>query len=492
MNIDYARLAKELIREKAADTPPSPYTAYGPAESGRYAGLFSTPGAEPNVISTIIIPQAGLESRLPVMPSRYANPLLEIISGHTAATGSNPSGVCDDPKTAGLTKVGMISNPFGRYSMQTPSLDVTSVGQRTNSAEPDYLNIINSQPEGTIGPTVPGIASGGFGGAVTELKLKMHEFKVSWVQEFARQIWTGNPTNNTASGGYKEFRGLDLLVKTGHVDAETGNSLDAMDSIVHDYNLSDVDDDTESIVKLLTSVYYRLRYLASNMGLSPVTWKLAMPSGLFYALVNAWPCSYLTHRCSGTATTGVTVNYSGDAAENLRRDMMGDLDNLTGQYLMIDHQKIPVIVDDSIPEYYSEDSGYSTLNDGQFASTIYFLPMTILGGRPSLYLEFFPQSGPSQELIASMAQSDSYFATDSGRFLWHKKPSTNWCVQMMAMTIPRLSLITPYLAAKIDNVAYTPIEHTRTWDSTQFGGYYSADSGRYVGTDWFDTQFPSV
>jgi hypothetical protein len=64
--------------------------------------------------------------------------------------------------------------------------------------------------------------------------------------------------------------------------------------------------------------------------------------------------------------------------------------------------------------------------------------------------------------------------------MWHRKPPTNFCVQMLAKTQPRLMLLTPHLAARLTNIQYTPVQHQR--DPFTDGTYF-VDGGRtdYIG-----------
>jgi len=141
----------------------------------------------------------------------------------------------------------------------------------------------------------------------------------------------------------------------------------------------------------------------------------------------------------------------------------------TGQYLMIDGQRVDVILDDAIAE--TEPVA------GVFSSTIYFVPLTVLGNVPVTYLEHFNYDAPGAAMDAArvFAPDGSYYSSDSGRFLWHRKPPTNFCVQFLAKTEPRLLLLTPHLAGRLTNVRYSPLMHER--GSFTNDGYF-VDGGR--------------
>jgi hypothetical protein len=166
----------------------------------------------------------------------------------------------------------------------------------------------------------------------------------------------------------------------------------------------------------------------------------------------------------------------------MRDQMRGDFSGMTGQYLLIDGEKVQVVIDDGIAE---------TMGAGEtFTSSIYFIPLTITGGVPVTYWNFFDFGGPnSASDIAQMAPDGSYFVSDGGRFLWHRKPPSNWCVEMSALTKPRIMLDTPYLAARLTNVRYTPIAHERDWNTS--ASYYK-DGGGYERDYWGPSYYEPV
>ena len=79
----------------------TPTTTYGHGPGG----LFANPALERPIFSAMILPRMGLQNMLQVRGTRFANPLYGIFTGVTATTGSEPTGVCDDPPVAGLSKL---------------------------------------------------------------------------------------------------------------------------------------------------------------------------------------------------------------------------------------------------------------------------------------------------------------------------------------------------------------------------------------------------
>lgn len=465
--IDYKLLASELlagiggtaIRTKGVSSTPTSIYGHGPG------GLFSSPGLSRPLFSAMILPRVGLQSRLPTRPTTETSPLFGIITGVTATSGSNPTGVCDDPPIAGTVKLCNHSFVLARYSRMSRVFDLDRAGKVTNRGE--FLDFqVFGDAFGAAGnnpgqPTIPGFNATQV--AQNEVAKALFELGVAWSRDFAKQIYTGAPTNNTSGGGYKEFWGLESLVNTGYRDAETGVACPAADSIVRTFGNAQIAANAAGFVRNVTNMYRNLKFLAARAGLDPVKWSICMNFSMFYEITEIWPVVYLTYRAAAI-TSGSTNFVSATDLEKMRDDMRGDLYDYSGQYLLIDGQKVPVVLDDAVPE---TENG-----DGTFTSELFFVPETVLGAQPVTYLEYFNYDTPNGalEMAKIFAPGDSYYTTDGGRFLWHKKPPTNFCVQLLAKTEPRLIMLTPYLAARLTNIKYNPVQHERSPFTTS--GYF--------------------
>lgn len=455
--------------------------------SGGYAhgqfGLMSAPGMSRNVINAMILPHLGLMRYLPSHPSVEDLALYGIITGQTAASGTfngtNSAGVCGDPPTAGLLKLCSQVYRFGRQSMMTPVIELDRVGRMTNRGEFRDFRLIGGPVEAETGaPTMPGTPT--IQQALNDEVAKVnYELANDWVRNFSPFLFSGNRNNNTGGGIIQEYNGLDGLINTGYRNADGnggGTLCPRADSLLYNFRSQNVETSpaTKSgIVAVITGIDRQLRYRATEMGLNPVKWALVMRWSAFYQLTEVWPCAYSTYRClqadSGLSVAQPAVNDALKLQE-MRNEMRGNWDERTGQFLWIDGIKREVIIDDTIPE--------TALSAGAFNSTIYWVPLTVIGGFESTYLEFFNYDTPQGAMAAAniMAPGDSYFTTDGGRFLWHRRPPTAYCVQMQVKTEPRLILRTPQIAARLTNVAYTPFQHEDDW-STASNAYYLLNGG---------------
>lgn len=440
-------------------------------------GLFSSMGLAKQIFGAFVLPQQGLAARLPVRYSNESNPLYGLITGVTASSGSNPTNMCDDPKPAGTMKLCTHSFVFGWLSCSSRVFDIKTAGHVINRGEfTDLLVSGGLDPATGMIPSLPG-APGLTTAASRTVMKALYELGVTWMRDFARLIFTGDPANNTAGGGYKEFYGLDKLINTGYRDAETGVACPAADSIVESFN-QQIQLAPTDIVRKISNIYRRLKYLASHANLAPVSWELVMSNTLFYELTEIWPIAYST-TANAVVPTNATLFVQDEAKLRMRDEMRGNMSNYTGQYLMIDGERVPVVIDDAITE--TQSAG------GLWDSDIYFVPMTVLGNQPVTFWEHFNFDGPGAalEVASLMAPQGFYSTSDGGRFLWERKAPNNGCVQVNVWAEPRAMLLTPYLAARLTDVKYTTIGKERAWDASDAS--YFVNGGRTAG----DTTDPS-
>ena len=440
-------------RLKHSISSPSPTTnlMHGPG------GIFGVSGLDQDLFSTRVKP-SGLLSVLPAFSSRTMNPIVGYLTGLTAAGATQPDAVCDDPPDAGQLKSGTLTAQFGRVSYKSEDLEVNRIGQIINRGEFTDLRVVNDpilDEHFGVPDTVDGNATRAI---LQEVMARLLTVGVAFENALSQMVWAGNPTNNTAGGGYKEFPGMDILIGTGKVDALNGVALPSLDSDVKDFNYQLVDGSSPTIVEALTYLYRFVKHNAITMNMMPTQWAFVMREELFYELSAVWPCIYDTWRCNVQGDNS-RVFVDGRAEVEFRDKMR------TGQFLLIDGVQIEVIFDTGIVEENgsagSANFNANLLDGAQFASNIYLVPMTVVGGRPVTFLEYFDYSG-SGGAMEGIAQGNfsSEFWTDGGRFLWTKQ-HTNWCVNWLAKIEPRLRLLTPHLAGRLDNVAYQPLQHTR-------------------------------
>lgn len=426
-------------------------------------GLLTYPGVDPIVFHTVV-GNKGILGNLPTMPSVDTNPTYYTITGIRADTGDEKTNVCDNAPTAGLVKGCLTTSVFGRYERATREFELNQIGQRRDRADPMDLTLIGSPihasglfTEGALSPQTPAdILRSQLAKLFWERNASMHNL-------LCQQTWTGNPTNNSAGGGYKELTGLQLLVNTGYVDAENNTSCPSMDSDLKEFSYQRIDASGVGnlAVDALSYLYMTRKALAERTGVMPVRWVFAMREELFWELTKIWPCSYLTYMCN-LGNNGQVVNVNAADQVAMRDDLRKN------RYLIINGDRIDVILDDGIPMTTNTDDANVTSGCG--ASDIYLLPMSVVGGRSVLYLEYFDYGNP--ELTGAL-ETGMVLGRREGAFLtWPRQLNT--CVVFQSKIEPRLVLRTPWLAGRLQHVQFCPTQ----WGRSPFpGDPYTIDGG---------------
>jgi len=411
-------------------------------------GVLSFPGVDQSVFHTVV-GNLGILSQLPTKASPYTDPTFAVLTGVQDISGNEKNLVCEDAPVAGLKKVCLITSVFGRYERATPELELNRLGKLNDRADPIDLTLVGSpiHQSGVFaaGPGSPAMPADILKNEITQ---KFWELGIAFHRLLSVQLWQGNPANNSAGGGYMEMTGFDRLISTGYIDAQNGARCASIDSDLKDFSYGRIDLATVGvrIVDFVSSMYHFLKDKAERQGVMPVRWVFVMRPTLFWELTAVWPCSYLTYRCQTAANQMVTI----EATHQVEfRDAMR-----AGRYLLVDGEKIEVILDDGIDE--DADIDNANVPAGCFSSDLYLVPMSVVGGRAVTYLEYADYANPS--LSAALAGSNMILARVDGAFLvWPRQK--NQCIEFQAKIEPRLVMRTPWLAGRIQNVLYCPLQH---------------------------------
>ena len=439
-------VAENVRKAQTVGAPLGPYV-HGPG------GLFGVRGLSQAVISTHTQITGSLGEVIPVQTSIDTQPLFPYITGFQRSDTQEKNAVCDNPEDANSFKTCIQTTVFGRKEFKTRQVEINRIGQRLNRGEFLDLNLENDPLVEQMG----GLMQGFFGLtnqssilAGREMVMRLVEVGVAYQRWFCPQVYTGNPANSMAGGGYKEFPGLDLLISRTKVDALTGQSCLSLYSDVKDFSYRQVSSTADpDIYRTLSTMMYILETKAIQQNLSPVDLRLVMRPQLFFELTRFWPQQYNT---DGATLTNAGLDVL--ILENVRmRDEMR-----SGQFLNINSKRYPVILDPCIMEENQADNGAIPI--GGFASDIYVVPFAARGGSiRTLYWEYYDYRNDVIPAVRD-ARADAWYWTDSGAFLWHIKPPDNWCLEVISKVEPRLILRTPQLAGRLQNVTYVPLQHT--------------------------------
>jgi hypothetical protein len=447
--------AKEIAEKNtpASATPTAP-TLHGPFHGDTTQfGIFSTPGVRPERWSTLARPWS-FASILSIEKSRFWTEKLEVMTGVTAAAGSNAANFCGDPPTVGQGKICKQNYNWGKYYVKTDLNVLAYIGSFKDRADVP-ADILNAGP--TNNPFIPDIM---FRMLPSDSQLRYEFWRIG--VEFERGLDVSLIQGNNATaigthGWFADFNGLDLQIKTGYTDADTQIACPAMDSVVisHSANVNAAAADGRNIVQEMGDLMYGLKQRASKFMMPDTQWVIVMREELFRSFVEQYACSYALYKCAGTQYEENNTMQS--ETNRLRLEM------ITGRYILVDGTPVPVVFSEGIPQ--------TTPAANTFQSDMYIVPVA-WRGMPLLRVEHFPMDNqPLTEF--SNFQGEGTAVLNNGLWLVGNR-NTGLCKEYHFQLMMRLILETPFLAGRIDDLQYTfaaPIRNALP------GASYYADGG---------------
>jgi len=455
MDNDTIEFFERILKEMKEEGQHQKHTAGGAMTAQQLHGLggiFAQLGAEPEFLSTYVKPQS-ISSVLPIFPSVDEDPRYWTLTGFTAPSGTQPTNACDAAPT-GYEKGCMLTALFGLKRFDTQEIEMDKVMLRINRGDFKDLRFVGNPITGGTNLMPSGVTRDNALNVITAMEM----LKTAAYMEMAlhNDIWQG-----TVAGG--SFPGLAVQVATGQVDAGTNTACPSLDSDIKDFAYNDVCGTTLDIVEYLSSMMYYLESLANDTGMAPVKYVLAMRPQLWFELSACWPCSYLSNRCKDDAGTQLAV-MNDSTNVDMRDRMRGSLK------LPVNGIEYDVVLDTGIFEHNNANNG--NLAAGEFASTIYAIPVSINGGFPTCYREYvdYRQAAPDEALLRGRP---NWFHTDAGMYSWTYL-ELRWCYSLALKTEQRVVLRAPQLAGALQNVQYSPLQHLREPD---FSSSYHVDGG---------------
>lgn len=422
-------------------------------------GIFADYGPRPQRFSALVRPRS-LTRLLALNKSVFHQEILDIMTGVTAAAGTNATGFCGNPPTVGQGKICKQYYGWGRYYVKTDLESMPEIGTLRSRAELPG-EILNAGP--AANPLVPDIMYR-LANPQSQLQYELWRIGVALERSMETVMVVGDDSlssANTRHGWISEPDGLDSMIRTGYTDAATGISCPAADSAVIAFN-ADVagtigGGDTRNIVQAITDLVWAIKDRATEMGLDETQFALVMRKELFRSLTETWSCNYATYRCTD-GTAGQPFNRDVENTNALRLEMQ------TGQYLLVDGMQVPVVFSEGVPQ--------ESLGSNIFKSDIYLVPLS-WAGVPLLRLEYFPMDNPFLTEFSEF-QGEGVASINNGMYIIGNR-NTGLCKEYHFGAKFRLILETPFLAGRVDDVRYTfraPIRNANPADT-----WFYADGG---------------
>lgn len=488
-------LVDTALKTEGADTGVAaknnpPLSPVGPYLHGP-SGLFNRRERENPVFSTIMSPMMGVAESLPVFNG--ARNLDNNFGGTDAAfdtliTGTSagalddfaqqPTAPCQDGPVGGLLSVGSIVNTFGNYKMSTREVDINRAGRVTDMTDAFSVQVANQFPQGLFG-TPSGVPS--LQNAVNnELSSRIWEMILSFQRMFAPRVFTGSPANN--NGEARDIVGLDIHINAGNKkDAQSNVLIAAANSNVLNFGSALIGSAT-NIMRIIEAADAQATWKARRQGLGTPEYEIAMRPELWQEITDVIPAQKLQKVMAVIATITSAVGNIDAESIYAQRNALRD-----SQMIPVNGRMIKVVLDDTITETNLGNIG----GVPRYSSTIYGIPLTVLGGYPVTFWEYFNHGNNQANAIQQMVGGLTW-TTDGGLFRW-TADFARGCLKLNATFTPRLRMRTPQLAWRIDNVAYAPTQHFDSWNpsSSYFtaGGVTTGDNPKYY-PEWSSTPLP--
>jgi len=430
---------------KDAAVPPDVTPLHG------QGGLWSMAGLSREIVNAKIEPH-GLGRYLPLIGSPDETPVFGVVAG-VMKDGTRITEPCEDAPT-GYVKGGTLTAKFGLTRFDTRTMDLMKIGLRKHRG--DFTDLIlkgGLLGDANLSPSsIRGMSDQEFFSNVIASEMLIAGINAQ--RELSQDLWQGTV-------GTGAFPGLDIQINTGHVDAYTGAVIPAIDSKLYNFNYNPVDGATPDIVEIMHAMEHWLMYNARHMGFDPVQWVIVMRPELWEELIKIWVCKYFTNHCTDSSGSNIVHVNDGTAAE-LRAQMR------EAHVLDINGHRYQVIEDTGIYQYdWTNDA--NNLGEGEYASGIYWVPLTVQGGGfRTTYREYVDYS--AAEAMTNMIKAGKSFWSDGGIYSWSIEDEKGWCVKLALRSEQRVVLRTPHLAGKIQKVKYSPIMPVRSpyQDDTYF------------------------
>lgn len=431
-------------------------------------GLFYMPYSNTQIVSTLIMPRGGLVDTLPVLAQdpyddnttgnlfggrnyEFDTIMTGLTEGNIESFANQPTGECAVGPTGGLVKLCTLMNTMGHYRGSIREVALFRAGQSLNRLDEMGHRLINQAQalQGFFG--VPDSMPDENSIIVNEMARRLFELLVSFRRFFSVQIWTGSPANN--SGEAKQILGMQSHINgSNKFDVFTGQACAAANSIVYNFNNQNIRTSVlADIVEYLEKAEYNNRINAERMGLGPVDGVLVMRESLFYEITSLMPVKQYQEVLAAmhfqNRNDDSRIVLDATAAQ-------ADRDRFRNQNVLpLNGRLYRVILDDGIPE---TNSTNGTLAAGEFASDIYFVPLTVMGGMPATFFQYFNhENQQAQGILQRVAPNTFTFTSDGGAFRWHINYQ-NGCLGMNFQFSPWLKCKFPMLGWRISNVKYVP------------------------------------
>lgn len=455
-------------------------------------GLFNRRDRDNPVFSAIMSPMMGVADALPVFngardldgnwggtDAAFDSLITGVTAGDLDTFSNQPTTACADGPVGGLLKFCTMVNTYGNYKMATRELEMDRAGRVADRVDAFTVQVANQFPQGlfAVPSTTPSLQNA----VNNELASRIWEMVLSFQRMFAPRVFIGSPANN--SGERRDIVGLDIHINTGNkIDATTMAVCTAANSDIKDFGFDLVGGAGRNIMQYIEMADAYTTFNARRQGLGTPTYLIAMRPELWQEITEIIPVQKYERVL---AVINRVTNGRGNVDA---REVFGERNSMRESMLIpVNGRFLQVVVDDTIPE--DNVTTNPNLIAGQYASDIYGIPLTVLGGYPVTFWEYFNHANAQEQTVQQIVGGLT-FTTDGGMFRWFVDFQRG-CLKLNAKFTPRLRMRTPQIAWRIQNVAYQPLQHFRTWNPSDANYFFNGGVAEGGNPQYYSSWSPS-
>jgi len=439
-----------------ASTTTSVAPLHGPRQSGTGVdsttqfGIFSQSGARPEVYSTLVRPKSWLNT-VPMRRSDFTNELIDFMTGQTAGGTTNAAGWTGNPPEVGLWKTARQAYIWGNYYVKTKLVALPLIAQRRDRGDV-YRQIMNMGAGEN--PLVPDVLVDGRLDTGSVLAYELMRIIIDLERTMEVEGILGTSGDNSRTGWWADFRGLDSIVATGKADSVTNLAVPALDSTVNTFgaNISNASADTDAlgrtVVTAIDDLYYAIQDNARRMGFGDGEIVAIMRPELYRALVQIWMENYATMNLGGSTST--PIFNEGLALIGMRQDIT------RRRILPLGEGDLRVEFSDGIALERADDSP-------QILTSDLFMYQRTGAGRDLLTMEYFPMDNSAIAEFASFFGSEVVRVINNGMYIIGFR-STGLGIELHVGAKFRLIPDATFLMARLDDITFNYNANTRTAD----------------------------
>jgi hypothetical protein len=401
---------------------------------------------EAPIVNLTITPMHTLLNMIPNRSTAVDSLKVGFVTGvNDTVTGTQQDEPCDEPQIVGTDfSFCKVRLPLGRRQIKTKTGEIDGLIRKAcDRLYDDFYFVgdvrgVSATPSLRFTPDDRDLIVEG--ALMRDMKGKGRVFS-RWMQ---RLLWQGDPANNTAGGGYKEFVGLDMLLTddyptdmAAYIEGSTAvGDCALLGADVKDFANNCIGGGVLSLWDIMQEADHTVMLRESYSGVNRGGLLIVMHPVMFKAFKETIPCEMVGNGCAGAV---INANDGGNGLFNLAERQRIE----QSRQITINGNVYDIVFDDAI--------AISEVSPGVYTSKIYGLPLTLNSEQV-----FYTENVNYTEYMAVLRPVDGVWNesvgwSDGGHFL-HTVERKNLCFEVTTKIEPRLVFKASRFSWVIENI----------------------------------------